>query len=50
VITDIYTNYTYNADNSIATTVLSLSEPPRENWRLHSLRGWSDEQTRQVSG
>jgi YD repeat-containing protein len=25
VITDIYTNYTYNADNSIATTVLSLS-------------------------
>ena len=23
-------------------------EPPRESWRLHSLRGWSDEQTRQV--
>jgi hypothetical protein len=29
---------------------LAIFEPPRENWRLHSLRGWSDEQTRQVSG
>ena len=26
-----------------------LHEPPREKWRLHSMRGWSDEQTRQVS-
>ena len=21
-------------------------DPPREKWRLHSVRGWSDEQTR----
>jgi len=24
------------------------NEPPRENWRLRSLRGWSDDKTRQV--
>ena len=25
------------------------SEPPRESWRLHSLRGWSDGKDKQVS-
>ena len=24
---------------------IDLSEPPRESWRLHSLRGWSDDTT-----
>jgi hypothetical protein len=25
------------------------TEPPRESWRLHSLRGWSDGKGKQVS-
>jgi hypothetical protein len=29
--------------------LVALPEPPRESWRLHSLRGWSDDKTRQVS-
>jgi hypothetical protein len=27
----------------------SQTEPPRESWRLHSLRGWSDGKDKQVS-